>query len=90
MLIFGQNRACEGRKTADEGAFQRGTDDRSADASIGRCFCGGGDPEARDQRTDVYRWKAKYAGLEVDQVRQMAQLQEENLAMPPKPGSKLA
>jgi putative transposase len=24
-----------------------------------------------------YRWKAKYAGLEVDQVRQMAQLQEE-------------
>lgn len=25
-----------------------------------------------------YRWKAKYAGLEVDQVRQMAQLQEEN------------
>jgi len=26
-----------------------------------------------------YRWKAKYAGLEVDQGRQMAQLQEENL-----------
>jgi putative transposase len=25
-----------------------------------------------------YRWKAKYAGLEVDQVRQMAQLHEEN------------
>lgn len=25
-----------------------------------------------------YRWKAKYAGLEVDQVRQMAQLVEEN------------
>ena len=25
-----------------------------------------------------YRWKAKYAGLEVDQVRQMVQLQEEN------------
>ena len=25
-----------------------------------------------------YRWKSKYAGLEVDQVRQMAQLQEEN------------
>jgi putative transposase len=25
-----------------------------------------------------YRWKAKYAGLEVDHVRQMAQLQEEN------------
>jgi putative transposase len=25
-----------------------------------------------------YRWKSKYAGLEMDQVRQMAQLQEEN------------
>ena len=31
----------------------------------------------------LYRWKAKYAGQVVDQVRQMAQLQEENLAMPP-------
>jgi putative transposase len=28
-----------------------------------------------------YRWKAKYAGMEVDQVRQMAQLQEENLRL---------
>jgi putative transposase len=28
-----------------------------------------------------YRWKAKYAGLEVDQVRQLAQLQEENLQL---------
>lgn len=28
-----------------------------------------------------YRWKAKYAGLEVDQVRQMAQLREENLRL---------
>ena len=28
-----------------------------------------------------YRWKSKYAGLEVDQVRQMAQLQEENLLL---------
>jgi putative transposase len=25
-----------------------------------------------------YRWKAKYAGLEVDEVHKMAQLQEEN------------
>jgi putative transposase len=25
-----------------------------------------------------YRWKAKYAGLEVDQVRQIKQLREEN------------
>jgi len=23
MLVFGQNRACEGGETADEGAFQR-------------------------------------------------------------------
>jgi putative transposase len=28
-----------------------------------------------------YRWKAKYSGLEVDQVRQMAQLQEENMRL---------
>ncbi|WP_396270708.1 transposase [Granulicella paludicola] len=28
-----------------------------------------------------YRWKAKYAGLEVDQVRQKAQLQEENMRL---------
>jgi putative transposase len=25
-----------------------------------------------------YRWKKKYSGLEVDQLRQMKQLQEEN------------
>ena len=25
-----------------------------------------------------YRWKKKYSGLEVDQLRQMTQLQEEN------------
>lgn len=36
-----------------------------------------------------YRWKAKYAGLEVDQVRQMPQLQEENLAMPPSQAANL-
>jgi putative transposase len=30
-----------------------------------------------------YRWKAKYVGLEVDQVRQMKQLQEENLQVRP-------
>jgi putative transposase len=28
-----------------------------------------------------YRRKAKYAGLEVDQIRHMAQLQEENLRL---------
>jgi putative transposase len=28
-----------------------------------------------------YRWKAKSVGLEVDQVRQMRQLQEENLRL---------
>jgi putative transposase len=28
-----------------------------------------------------YRWKAKYVGLEVNQVRQMKQLQEENLRL---------
>lgn len=28
-----------------------------------------------------YRWKAKDAGLEVDEVRKMAQLQEENMRL---------
>ncbi len=28
-----------------------------------------------------YRWKEKYADLEVDQVRKMAQLQEKNLRL---------
>jgi putative transposase len=28
-----------------------------------------------------YRWKKKYSGLEVDQVRQLKQLQEENLRL---------
>jgi putative transposase len=28
-----------------------------------------------------YRWKKKYTGLEVDQVRQWKQLQEENLRL---------
>ena len=28
-----------------------------------------------------YRWKAKYTGLEVDEVRKMAQLQEENMLL---------
>ena len=37
----------------------------------------------------LYRWKANYAGLEVDQVQQMAQLQEENLAMPPSQAANL-
>jgi putative transposase len=28
-----------------------------------------------------YRWKKKYTGLEVDQVRQLKQLQEENVRL---------
>ena len=28
-----------------------------------------------------YRWKKQYVGLEVDQVRQMKQLQEENIRL---------
>ncbi len=28
-----------------------------------------------------YRWKKKYSGLEVDQVRQLRQLQEENVRL---------
>ncbi|WP_263377301.1 transposase [Granulicella paludicola] len=37
--------------------------------------------EAGTSEQTFNRWKAKYAGLEADQVRQMAQLQEENLRL---------
>lgn len=30
---------------------------------------------------DHYRWKRQYTGLEVDQVRQLKQLQEENVRL---------
>lgn len=65
----------------EEEAFFCGADRWGVEASRSGCSCGRGDPKGRDQRADFYRWKAKYAGLEVDQVRQMAQLQEENLRL---------
>jgi putative transposase len=37
--------------------------------------------KAGNSEQTFYRWKAKYAGLEVDQVRQMAQSREENLQL---------
>ena len=37
--------------------------------------------EAGITEQTYYRWKAKYDGLEVDEVRKMAQLQEENLRL---------
>jgi hypothetical protein len=63
----------------EEEAVQCGADDWGIEAGWGRRACGGGDPEGRDRKQTFYRWKAKYTGLEVDKVRQMAQLQEENL-----------
>jgi hypothetical protein len=38
----------------------------------------GGDPQGRDRRTDLLPLEEQYVGLEVDQVRQLKQLQEEN------------
>ena len=35
-------------------------------------------PQARHQRADVYRWKAKYGGLEVSEAQRLRQLEEEN------------
>jgi putative transposase len=37
--------------------------------------------KAGNSEQTLYRWKAKYAGLEVGEVRKMAQLQEENLRL---------
>jgi putative transposase len=45
------------------------------------CFRCRGDPQGGISEQTFCRWKAKYAGLEVDQVRQMAELQEENLRL---------
>ncbi len=38
-------------------------------------------PNSGISEQTFYRWKAKYAGLEADQVRQMAQLQEKNVRL---------
>ena len=59
-----------------EEAIQRGTDDWSTEASRSRSACSGSNSQGRDQRIDILSLEAKYAGLEVDQVRRMAQLQE--------------
>ncbi len=62
----------------EEEAVQCGADDWCAEAGAGGCSCGELIRKAGISEQTFYRWKAKYAGLEVDQVRQMAQLQEEN------------
>src|SRR5271170_8235446 len=77
MLVSDQICLKRRRGLDAEEAVQCGAD-RCAEA--GRSGCTGCRSESKgwDQRETFYRWKAKYAGLEVDQVRQMAQLQEEN------------
>ena len=54
------------------------TDRRDLEASGSRSSGDGSDPEAGISEQTFYRWKKQYVGLEVDQVRQMKQLQEEN------------
>ncbi len=49
-----------------------------AEASRGGCADCGADPQDRDTEQTYYRWKAKYAGLEVDRVRQIKQFRDEN------------
>jgi putative transposase len=82
MLVFRQNLACEG------GGFAMKKKRFSVEQMIGVLKQAQvGVPVAEVIRKagiseqTFYRWKAKYAGLEVDQVRQMAQLQEENLQL---------
>lgn len=55
-----------------------GTDGGHREASRDGHADGGTDPESRHQEQIFYRWKKQYVGLEIDQVRQMKQLQEEN------------
>ena len=62
----------------EEEAFQCRADDWGVEASAGGVPVAEVIRKAGISEQTFYRWKAKYAGLEVDQVRQMAQLQEEN------------
>lgn len=82
MLVFGHNRACEGGGLADEEeAIQCGADiGVLKQAQVGVPVAEVIRKAGISEQT-FYRWKAKCAGLEVDQVRQMAQLQEENLRL---------
>jgi hypothetical protein len=64
-----------------EEAVQCGADDRGVEAGRGWCSGGRGKPQGWHQRADIVPLEGQYAGLEVDQVRQMAQLQGENLRL---------
>ncbi len=77
MLVFDQ---IQGGMDAEE-TIQCGADDRSAEAGEVGVPVAEVIRRAGISEQTFYRWKAKYAGLEVDQVRQMAQLQEENLRL---------
>jgi len=50
---------------------------KQAEVGVG----GGADSSGRDLGADFYRWKKQYVGLEVDQVRQLRQVQEENVSL---------
>jgi hypothetical protein len=56
-------------RRADRDHFEAGR----AEDSGGRA-----DSAGRGCRTDLYRWKKKYTGLQIDQVRQLKQMAEEN------------
>ena len=80
---LGQSRASFQRNS--EGGFCReakavcgGTEGWDLEASRSRSSGDGSDPEAGISEQTFYRWKKQYVGLEVDQVRQMKQLHEEN------------
>jgi hypothetical protein len=62
----------------EEEAFFGGAHYGRTAAGEAGCTHGRIDPEGWDQRTDVLPWKKQYVGMEMDQVRQMKQLQEEN------------
>ena len=58
--------------------FFTGADGRSSEASRGGCSGSGGVPPSGITEQTFYRWKKRYVGLEIDQVRQLKQLQEQN------------
>jgi hypothetical protein len=62
-----------GSKTAYGGAGHRGVEGRP-----GRREGPGPLPEARHLGCHLYKWRTKYAGLEVSDVKKLRQLEDEN------------
>jgi hypothetical protein len=78
-VSFRQNQ--KGGLCREEKAIFRRADRWDLKAGRGGSAGSGGDSQSGHRRTDFYRWKKQYVGLEVDQVRHFKQVQEENVRL---------